>query len=252
MTRHVMCQLYGTSLTVRFNETMFGKKDTAPSSPEGCAALAPALADGTIGLLRICASTEKASARTLLVCGMDNVNRETLFDNETHPTLAVFTVNDGHSLDINGTENGEIPLGIYVEKEENIILSFHTNGNFDMNDWQLVDRQTSSFYNLDEEIALTLSESSINRFYLVNRNHTTDIKTLNTEKKAIVTWHDGEVMATAPEAILTRIEVYSYDGMTIATHTLPQAAKRIAVKVNDNHGIVRVTYGNRKTEEYKF
>lgn len=68
-------------------------------------------------MLRICADVDGHNARTLLIRGVENVDRQTLFDNEVHPKLAVFTVNNGQSLDINGTATDNIPIGIYLEKK---------------------------------------------------------------------------------------------------------------------------------------
>ena len=249
----VTAKTAGTSLSVHFDETMFDNMGTVNPAPafNGSLAHAPAVNDG-IGQLRICASTANADARALLVSGLDNADRETLFDNEAHPTLAVFTINDGRSLDINGTLADEIPLGIYLEKESDVTLSFHTAGSMNLDDYMLIDRQTGLTYNLGEGVTLTLDGSSINRFYLRRGNTFTQIDDVVAREEMTVNWKNGVVSAEAPSAVLKGIEVFGYNGVLYATHTLATPARTIQANVNENHGIVRLSLSNGETREFKF
>lgn len=249
----VTAKTAGTSLSVRFDETMFGNAENVNPAPafDGNVALAPAATSG-IGQLRICANTPTANARALLVSGIENADRETLFDNEAHPTLAVFTINGSRSLDINGTLADEIPLGIYLEKENEVTLSFHAVGDMNLNDYVLVDRQTNATYRLDEEVTLTLSGSSINRFCLRRGNFYTRIDDVVSREEMVVNWKNGIVSAEAPTAVLKGIEVFGYNGILLATRSLSTPARNIQATVTENHGVVRLTLSNGQTKEFKF
>ncbi len=240
----------GTTLTIVFNESMFGNIVGAEQpSP------APLLssANEQVGMLRICASTETSRARALLLTGLADTDRETLFDNEVHPELAVFTINDGKSLDINSHLADNIELGVYVAQESTVKLAFLAAGAINLDDYELIDRQTGSTYDLDAEVSLLISESSINRFVLHRRGATTSINDLDNQTSDIVlTWVDGEVNASATTAKLQRMEVYGYDGICLAKQVLTTPARNISVKVNEQHGIVRITDNNGKTKEYKY
>ena len=239
----------GTTLTVSFDETMFGNALTAVPAPGPAAA--PMFTEG-MGMLRICADAKGQNARALLINGINGVDRQTLFDNEAHPTLAVFTIRDGQSLDINGTAADEIPLGIYVAEESEVTLSFHATGSISLDDYVLVDRLTDATYALDEAVTLTLSESSVNRFCLRSRTAATRIDDTATRDNIIITWKDGVVSAEAPAATLSGIEVYTYDGIRLAAYRQNTAARHMQVKANDDHGVVRLTMNDGKTREYKF
>lgn len=249
----VTAKTAGTSLSVHFDESMFDNMGTVNPAPsfDGNVANAPVASNG-VGQLRICASASNANARALLVSGIDGAERETLFDNEAHPTLAVFTINDGRSLDINSTLADEIPLGIYLEKESDVTLSFHALGDMNLDDYVLVDRQTNATYRLDEVVTLTLSGSTINRFCLRRSHFFTGIDDVVAGEDMVVSWKNGVVSAQAPTAVLKGIEVFAYNGVLHATHTLATPARTIQANVNENHGVVRLSLSNGETREFKF
>lgn len=248
------------TLNVVFDESMFSNDAAATEAhpnnsaqfASGKSNLVGAEAQPAVGLLRICADVDGHNARALLVRGMENVDRQTLFDNEVHPTLAIFTVNNGHSLDINGTVADEIPIGIYLEKESEVTLSFHAFGDMSLDDYVLVDRQTDAVYALDEAVTIAVNESSINRFCLRSSNTATRIDNRDAEKLPVVKWKEGVVTASATDASIRRIEVFGYNGMLLANHTLLQPASNVQVSVNASHGVVRLSLSNGKTNEYKF
>ncbi|MBP3726775.1 MAG: hypothetical protein J6I60_06145 [Bacteroidaceae bacterium] len=240
----------GTTLTVVFNESMFGNAVRAQQpSPT------PLLAETSneVGMLRICASTESSRARALIVTGLDDTDRETLFDDEVQPQLAVFTIDNGKSLDINSHLADNIELGVYVSQESNVTLAFLAAGNISLADYELIDRQTGATYSLNEEVSVLIGESSINRFVLHRRGAATMVTDMNHESTDIVlTWREGAVTATAQTAKLQRMEVYSYDGVLLAQSTLVTPARHIGVKMHEQHAVVRVTEKNGQQREWKF
>lgn len=169
----------------------------------------------TIPSLRICAENATAETATLLVGNSGIFSEasgvESLFDNEVKPSLAIFTIQDEKAYDILGVDAAvEIPLGMFLQKEDTLTLRFQDNGLTDTDAYVLQDRETGISYSLQKEIVLPGICTNVGRFVL-KQKHATAIKPV--DKKEVYVTVSGEIgIVKSSNPDIVSIEVYTLNG----------------------------------------
>ena len=191
--------------------------------------------------LRITAATaDGLQATTLLVDADEDPQCETLFDNEARPRLALFTTDEGRALDIRRIESGRaMPLGLYMTGTDEVTLSFSAAAGFDKTQWQLLDRETGTRYDLDVPVTLKGVCSGAGRFVLVAADATGIGSTLNEADDVRLTVRDGSV--TVSSAGLVAAAAYTTDGRLV---TRVPANGIATLKLADGVNILRITYAD--------
>ncbi len=95
-----------------------------------------------------------------------------LYDRESAPAVAVFTLSDGYALDIQqvAATTDRIALGLRLEHPRTVTLSISRSESGKWRGWALLDTETGRRYPLadrDTHIELSRQSSSINRYCLV-------------------------------------------------------------------------------------
>lgn len=249
----VTAKTAGTSLTVKLTNDMFYRDvtDEDDNSDENAAKT-------ELPMLNIQAKSDNITANALIVESDENVTAETLFDDEARPQLAVFTMKENKAADIRNIDSNEkfIPLGFYLGTEGKATVKFSTRGDFDINRYQLYDRETGRRYSLDETNEIEISGTCINRFYLIDSSVTAIEEHFfdnNNTENGIYVSTDGQMLtAHSAQADIESIEVFNYDGKKVAEATAISATRTLSVATNVNIGIIRVGRKGQKAATLKF
>ena len=201
-----------------------------------------------VSAITITAQTDKATAHALVLTA-DQPVASTLFDQEAMPEVAVFTLDGDRALDIRGAAEKEIiPLGIYVKSPAAVRLSFQTQGDADLDGYELLDRETGTTYSLSGDAptfdALT---TTYNRFALVP-SVVTGIDVAEQLDGVTITVADRKALVKSGKADLRSVRAYTPDGRLIAT-----AAGSPTLTVELAHGVnlIRVERNDAPARTYK-
>ncbi len=234
----VTAKTEANSLTIKLSNDMFKLPDNN-EEPSGSRASLPTLT--------IRAEAGGAASRAVLVESDEDVAAETLFDDEARPKLAVFTLKDQKATDIRSIGSGEkfIPLGIYLSTDDQATLDFTAQGGFDMTRYRLYDRETGRSYRLDESNGIVVNGTCLNRFYLTEGDATAIDKLLahdggNGAQGVYVTTDGQTLTAHSPKADIESIEVFDYDGRSMASAKASAATRTLSIATNVQIGVLRI------------
>ncbi len=213
----------------------------------------------SLPMLTIHAEAGNATSRAVLVESDENVETETLFDNEARPKLAIFTLKEEKAIDIRSIGSNEklIPLGIYLSTEDKATLDFIPQGDFDMMRYQLYDRETGRSYRLDESNNIVINGTCLNRFYLVEGDATTVdehlmLNGVNDTNGVYITTEGQMLTAHSKKANISGIEVFDYDGKIVASVNASSATKTLSIATNIQIGVLRIHLQDLPPVTHKF
>ena len=209
--------------------------------------------------LKITASRDnlKASAVCLANGNADGWS-EVLFDDEVKPQLAIFGLTDGKAFDICPIDGSKAytPLGICVQQEGDVTLNFRQLGDFNIDDYELVDSETEQRYSLDQPVTLHLTGSTLGRFVLRNKN-ATGIETINGNDNTDggaglhVSFNGNHASIVSENHDLVGIDVLTPDGKLIDT-VEGRLSNKTVVRVPVDTGVLRIRRNGQKTVAWKF
>lgn len=222
----------GTSITVTFEEDMLvSAASNLLKSPDD---LSKSLGNADKSTMYVRATLpsgiesatlirESASASPEIVPGEDS---EVLFDNEVHPTIAIYSIRNGQGLDIQQTgQLTSVPLGIYTNGPSDITLSFDISGELQNRSLELHDKETGIVYPLEaaKEIKLQNVSTNTGRFMIRETG-------LNpTEKEStlyVYTTESGEkAIIKSLEPNIISVKGYTTNGTLTYEETLPEVAE---------------------------
>lgn len=145
---------------------------------------------------------------------------ELLLDNEVRPNIALFSIADSKSLDIQLLDNAEkIPLGFYLQNPDVVNLIVRKSNFGEWKDWYLVDIQNGKNYSLDSEetvISLGRLTTNVGRFFLVKGNSLED-NAFNDYDDWCYCFRESEdcIVVRSKNNVMNRCEVYSENGMLV-------------------------------------
>lgn len=142
---------------------------------------------------------------------------EILIENETPPAVAIFTTVEDRALDIQQRANGgEIPLGMYLPKPEDVTLRIAVPDEY--SGWMVEDVETNRRYPLmpgeETEIHVGRLTTNVGRFYLKGQSATGNETITATQPKLYCYREAGSHMLVVRSGseMMTRCEVYGMDG----------------------------------------
>ena len=142
---------------------------------------------------------------------------EILIENETPPAVAIFTTAEDRALDIQQRANGgEIPLGMYLPKPEDVTLRIAVPDEY--SGWMLEDVETNRRYPLmpgeETEIHVGRLTTNVGRFYLKGQSATGNETITATQPKLYCYREAGShtLVVRSGSEMMTRCEVYGMDG----------------------------------------
>ena len=142
---------------------------------------------------------------------------EILIENETPPAVAIFTTAEDRALDIQQRANGgEIPLGMYLPKPEDVTLRIAVPDEY--SGWMVEDVETNRRYPLmpgeETEIHVGRLTTNVGRFYLKGQSATGNETITATQPKLYCYREAGSHMLVVRSGseMMTRCEVYGMDG----------------------------------------
>lgn len=145
---------------------------------------------------------------------------ELLLDNEVRPNIALFSIADSKSLDIQLLDNAEkIPLGFYLQNPDVVNLIVRKSNLGEWKDWYLVDIQNGKNYSLDSEetvISLGRLTTNVGRFFLVKGN-SLENNAFNDYDDWCYCFRESEncIVVRSKNNVMNRCEVYSENGMLV-------------------------------------
>lgn len=163
-------------------------------------------------LVRLSAAASKA-----YVPGED---AELLVDNEVRPTIALFSVAGGKSLDIQQLDGADrIPLGFYLQTPDTVSLTIRKSGNGEWDGWYLSDIQLQKNYPLETAetvIPLGVLSTNVGRFFLVKGNPTANESIANGDIRCYC-YREGtdRIVVRSTNAPMKRCEIYSASGTLV-------------------------------------
>ena len=201
----------------------------------------------SVSALKITAESDGLKASALLVDDEVEV-AETLFDNEALPKLAVFTLDSDRALDIRKKASKEIiPIGVYVDNAKEVKLSFSLQGDMEMSDYVLLDRETGITYNLNEDVPTFEGlQTTMNRFALVPGAVTgIDLATLDGVSISV---SNGKAIVKSGKSDLRNVSVFAPNGRLVSqAHGTAQVTVDVTYGVN----LIRVERDGAPTRSYK-
>ena len=142
---------------------------------------------------------------------------EILIENETPPAVAIFTTVEDRALDIQQRANGgEIPLGMYLPKPEDVTLRIAVPDEY--SGWMVEDVETNRRYPLmpgeETEIHVGRLTTNVGRFYLKGQSATGNETITATQPKLYCYREAGShtLVVRSGSEMMTRCEVYGMDG----------------------------------------
>lgn len=142
---------------------------------------------------------------------------EILIENETPPAVAIFTTAEDRALDIQQRANGgEIPLGMYLPKPEDVTLRIAVPDEY--SGWMVEDVETNRRYPLmpgeETEIHVGRLTTNVGRFYLKGQSATGNETITATQPKLYCYREAGShtLVVRSGSEMMTRCEVYGMDG----------------------------------------
>ena len=163
-------------------------------------------------LVRLSAAASKA-----YVPGED---AELLVDNEVRPTIALFSVAGGKSLDIQLLDGADrIPLGFYLQTPDTVSLTIRKSGNGEWDGWYLSDIQLQKNYPLETAetvIPLGVLSTNVGRFFLVKGNPTANESIADGDIRCYC-YREGtdRIVVRSTNAPMIRCEIYSASGTLV-------------------------------------
>ena len=142
---------------------------------------------------------------------------EILIENETPPAVVIFTTAEDRALDIQQRANGgEIPLGMYLPKPEDVTLRIAVPDEY--SGWVVEDVETNRRYPLmpgeETEIHVGRLTTNVGRFYLKGQSATGNETITATQPKLYCYREAGShtLVVRSGSEMMTRCEVYGMDG----------------------------------------
>jgi len=256
---YVVAKADATTLDVTFSENMFGNAVEAEPNPAKRYLSRRANGNDNLNGLKITASRDDLKASAICLDGNTNGRSEVLFDDEVKPQLAIFGLADGKALDICPIDGSKayIPLGICIQQEGDVTLNFRQLGDFNIDDYELVDSETEQRCSLDQPVTLHLTGSTLGRFLLRNKN-ATDIKNVNGNNNYNATVYGLQVSFTDDHASvlsenydITGVDVLTPDGKLVETVN-SGLSNKVVVRVPVDTGVLRIRRNGQKTVAWKF
>ena len=256
---YVVAKADATTLDVTFSENMFGNAVEAEPNPAKRYLSRRANRNDNLNGLKITASRDGLKASAICLDGNTNGRSEVLFDDEVKPQLAIFGLADGKALDICPIDASKVytALGICVQQEGDVTLNFRQLGDFNIDDYELVDSETEQRYSLDQPVTLHLTGSTLGRFLLRNKN-ATGIKNVNGNNNYNATVYDLQVSFTDDHASvlsenydITGVDVLTPDGKLVETVN-SGLSNKVVVRVPVDTGVLRIRRNGQKTVAWKF
>lgn len=207
------------SCTITFTEEMLvsAPKIKLTSSPEE----APTIEKNTISITASASDTRSSAMIRFSASASDNYREredaEILIENETPPAVAIFTTAEDRALDIQQRANGgEIPLGMYLPKPEDVTLRIAVPDEY--SGWMVEDVETNRRYPLmpgeETEIHVGRLTTNVGRFYLKGQSATGNETITVTQPKLYCYREAGShtLVVRSGSEMMTRCEVYGMDG----------------------------------------
>lgn len=207
------------SCTITFTEEMLvsAPKIKLTSSPEE----APTIEKNTISITASASDTRSSAMIRFSASASDNYREredaEILIENETPPAVAIFTTAEDRALDIQQRANGgEIPLGMYLPKPEDVTLRIAVPDEY--SGWMVEDVETNRRYPLmpgeETEIHVGRLTTNVGRFYLKGQSATGNETITATQPKLYCYREAGShtLVVRSGSEMMTRCEVYGMDG----------------------------------------
>ena len=206
------------SCTITFTEDMLvsAPHTELTSSPED----APN-EENTISITASASDTRSSAIIRFSASASDNYREredaEILIENETPPAVAIFTTAEDRALDIQQRANGgEIPLGMYLPKPEDVTLRIAVPDEY--SGWMVEDVETNRRYPLmpgeETEIHVGRLTTNVGRFYLKGQSATGNETITATQPKLYCYREAGShtLVVRSGSEMMTRCEVYGMDG----------------------------------------
>lgn len=198
---------------------------------------------------------EQASSTALLLTSDESKSQKhptvvpSLLDNETKAKVKVFGIQEAQACDILPLAEAT-PLGIYLDKQDSIRLTFQPQGNIDIDAYRLVDQLTHEEWSLSAPILLTQAESSIGRYVIKNIN-TTNISMATTDptRDVIIIKNGSQAIVRSKTQTLHSVEVISADGRIM--NKIAADAHELTVPLSTGMQILHITLQNHQALSYK-
>lgn len=198
---------------------------------------------------------EQASSTALLLTSDESKNQKhptvvpSLLDNEIKAKVKVFGIQEAQACDILPLAEAT-PLGIYLDKQDSIRLTFQPQGNIDIDAYRFVDQLTHEEWSLSAPILLTQAESSIGRYVIKNIN-TTNINMATTDptQDVIIIKNGSQAIVRSKTQTLHSVEVISADGRIM--NKIAADAHDVTVPLSTGMQILHITLQNHQTISYK-
>ena len=199
------------TLQVTYESQMFAGKSVSaqPSSTK-------VGGNNPLGMLRITAKTERYVSGAVVLEGSD-AKAATLMDEEYKPSLALFTIDNGHAYDIRPADGDIIELGLCLAKADSVALDFHAEGNADTDGWRLYDRLTGLSYEASESPVIFMEGSNVGRFYLSRVGNADNVRDISAASDIYVATAQGKATVTCARHDLSKVEAYNGGGMLLDT-----------------------------------
>ena len=145
---------------------------------------------------------------------------ELLLDNEVRPNIALFSIADNKSLDIQLLNNADkIPLGFYLQNPDVVNLIVRKSNFGEWKDWYLVDIQSGKNYSLDSEetvVSLGRLTTNVGRFFLVKGN-SLENNAFNDYDDWCYCFRESTdcIVVRSKNNVMNRCEVYSENGTLV-------------------------------------
>ena len=206
------------SCDITFTEQMLVPgTDKITVSPEE----APTIEENTISITASASDTRSSAMIRFSASASDNYREredaEILIENETPPAVAIFTTAEDRALDIQQRANGgEIPLGMYLPKPEDVTLRIAVPDEY--SGWMVEDVETNRRYPLmpgeETEIHVGRLTTNVGRFYLKGQSATGNETITATQPKLYCYREAGShtLVVRSGSEMMTRCEVYGMDG----------------------------------------
>ena len=182
---------------------------------------APTIEENTISITASASDTRSSAMIRFSASASDNYREredaEILIENETPPAVAIFTTAEDRALDIQQRANGgEIPLGMYLPKPEDVTLRIAVPDEY--SGWMVEDVETNRRYPLmpgeETEIHVGRLTTNVGRFYLKGQSATGNETITATQPKLYCYREAGShtLVVRSGSEMMTHCEVYGMDG----------------------------------------
>lgn len=202
-----------------------------------------------VSLLRMTVSRRGDNASTV-VTETTNAKAKTIIDNEVKPKVAVFTVTEGLAYDIYPTDGRTyIPVGILTSETDTLTFSFETEGEAELENYELYDNVTNVSYPLNIKLTFANMGTSIGRFVLRDRRYPSTDKN-DTPSEIYIATQNGHAIIRSSESNIVKVESYTITGMKTDESTSTGTIEAI-VDISKGVNIVRVTLNDGKIRTFK-